>query len=351
MKKTTLLLVSILTLVAFTGCEVVQQQGEAPRLNTDGGGATVSLDESVTTTTTAAPTPAQTEQTGQIPATSGTSSAARSTASTATATSADSVATTSSAAQVECVSAEEAKRVALDKAGVSEKAVSRYEAELDYDDDARRWEYEIGFYVGTTEYDLEIDAETGKVICFEKEVDETKLTKETSKTATTTTSTTRKTDKISKQEAKNIALKKAGVSADAISRYEIELDYDDDARRWEYEIGFYVGTTEYDLGIDATTGKVVAFEKDVERTKKTAQTTAATTKATVKLSKAEVKTLVLKKAGVSADAISRYEIELDYDDDAKRWEYEVSFRVGKVEYDLVIDANTGKILEFEKDAD
>ena len=342
MKKTAFLLVLIITLIAFTGCAVVSQQEDAPRLNTEGGGETVSLDESKTTTTTS-------DQTEQSPATSGVSADTQSTASAADTTGGDATATTSSAAQPERISAEEAKRLALNKAGVSADAVSRYEWELDYDDDAGRWEYEIGFYVGATEYDVEIDAETGQVIRFEKEVEKTKKTSKTTKTTASTTKKTENTGRISKAEAKSIALNKAGVSAEEISRYEVELDYDDDARRWEYEIGFYVGTTEYDLEIDAETGKVVAFEKDVEKTKKTTKTTAAT--AGAKLSKAQAKEIALEKAGVSADAISRYEIELDYDDDTKRWEYDLSFRVGKVEYDVVIDANTGKVLEFEKDTD
>ena len=50
-------------------------------------------------------------------------------------------------------------------------------------------------------------------------------------------------------------------------------------------------------------------------------------------------------------AISRYEIELDYDEDAHRWEYEISFNVGRTEYDITVDGATGKVLEFEKDVD
>ena len=163
--------------------------------------------------------------------------------------------------------------------------------------------------------------------------------------------------RISREEAKKIALKRFDVAERDISRYEIELDYDDDARRWEYEIGFYIDSTEYDVEIDAVSGAVIRAEKETKRQPSGATTTITTTKVTTtvnknaSISKAEAKVIALDRAGVTEENISRFEIELDYDDDARRWEYEISFNVGRAEYDITIDGTTGKILEFEKEVD
>ena len=69
------------------------------------------------------------------------------------------------------ISRDEAKRIALTAAGVAEQDISHLEVELDYDDDCRRWEYEVSFNVGRTEYDCEINAEDGTVIELTREVD------------------------------------------------------------------------------------------------------------------------------------------------------------------------------------
>lgn len=183
---------------------------------------------------------------------------------------------------------------------------------------------------------------------------ESKLITTTSERTTTAKSTTRKrtSEFISKDQAKTFALRKANVDAQKISRFTIELDYNDDAWRWEYEIGFYVQNTEYDITIDAKTGKILKFEKEIEKEKQTSITTASsTTVADTKISGTEAKQIALDRAGVTETEVREYEVELDYDDDARRWEYEISFRVGRIEYDLTIDAKTGNVLEFEKDID
>ncbi|MBE6806566.1 MAG: hypothetical protein E7527_00930 [Ruminococcaceae bacterium] len=105
----------------------------------------------------------------------------------------------------------------------------------------------------------------------DEEPDTTVTTEEKSTTAKqptfssgTTSRTNKSSGRISREEAKRIALERFHVAEKDISRYEIELDYDDDARRWEYEIRFNVGRTEYDVTVDGITGKVLEYEKDVD---------------------------------------------------------------------------------------
>lgn len=60
---------------------------------------------------------------------------------------------------------------------------------------------------------------------------------------------------ISEDEAKQIALTKAGLSADQISDYEIDIEDLDD--RIVYQVEFEVGDTDYDYYIDIYTGEIV----------------------------------------------------------------------------------------------
>ena len=67
--------------------------------------------------------------------------------------------------------------------------------------------------------------------------------------------------RLTKDEAKQIALDKAGVTAAEATFTKAKLDYDDG--REEYEFEFFANGKEYDVDVDANTGRVVKF--DVER--------------------------------------------------------------------------------------
>ena len=68
--------------------------------------------------------------------------------------------------------------------------------------------------------------------------------------------------RISEEKAKEIALSKAGITAEGVTFEKIELDNDDGVRK--YEIEFKQGNTEYDVDIKADDGTVLKFEKDIE---------------------------------------------------------------------------------------
>ena len=67
--------------------------------------------------------------------------------------------------------------------------------------------------------------------------------------------------RLTKDEAKKIALDKAGVTAAEATFTKAKLDYDDG--REEYEFEFFANGREFDVDVDANTGRVVKF--DVER--------------------------------------------------------------------------------------
>lgn len=68
------------------------------------------------------------------------------------------------------LSREEAKRIALSHAGLSEKDVTRLKVKFDFDDGTP--EYEISFCHGGYEYDYDIHAETGKMRDWDKSFDD-----------------------------------------------------------------------------------------------------------------------------------------------------------------------------------
>lgn len=68
------------------------------------------------------------------------------------------------------ISKSKAKSTALKHAGVKAADISRYQIELEKDDGV--WKYEISFNKGYVEYDYTINAENGKILHSEKDIDD-----------------------------------------------------------------------------------------------------------------------------------------------------------------------------------
>ena len=65
------------------------------------------------------------------------------------------------------LTADEAKAIALEQAGVSEADTSFLNVSFEYDDGFA--EYQVEFLVDSTEYDIEVDANTGNIIGYDVE--------------------------------------------------------------------------------------------------------------------------------------------------------------------------------------
>ena len=66
------------------------------------------------------------------------------------------------------------------------------------------------------------------------------------------------------------------------------------------------------------------------------------------ITEAQAQTIALEHAGLAEQEVSRLQVHTDWDDG--RQEYDVEFHVGSLEYEYEIDAASGKILSFDKDA-
>ena len=142
------------------------------------------------------------------------------------------------------------------------------------------------------------------------------------------------------EAAKSAAFTHAGVSAADAEAVRCKLDWDDG--RQVYDIEFWVGTTEYDYEIDASTNAVLEAtqEQNSHRSGTAAQQSGGF------IGEEAAKSAALTHAGVSAADAGYVKCELDENDGY--WVYELEFRVGSVEYDYEIDASSGAVVKAEQ---
>ena len=264
---------------------------------------------------------------------------------------------------------DEARDIALEDAGFSRSDTSRLRTSLDYDDGY--FEYDVEFYVDGVEYEYVIDGEDGGII--KRDIDgkrqsaapnvtttapqqaaaPAETTAETSGDVTepqTTTApqgvptgtdtTTAATNGITEDDAKDIAVKDAGVDMAAVMFTKIKTDYEDGIQI--YEVDFYTADTEYDYEIAVADGAIV---------KKSHETMAGgTPNKGDYIGSDRAEEIALADASLTAaDVKFSKRTELDIDDG--RAQYEVEFYAGNVEYDYKIDAVSGAIIEKETDND
>lgn len=151
--------------------------------------------------------------------------------------------------------------------------------------DKGRYVYDIEFHAGQAKYEYEILAEDGSVLDKEvktigtttaaeqtdsRQKEETDLQaadtdsgQDTGNAAPAAPQTESKPRYLSVDEAKKIALDHAGLTEDQVRFSTAKFD-DDDSEGEEYEIEFYIGQTEYEYEIDARTGAIRDFSKEID---------------------------------------------------------------------------------------
>lgn len=251
------------------------------------------------------------------------------------------------------VGEQSAKEIALAHAGLAEAEVTIQKIKLDRDDGRR--EYEVEFRKDGVKYEYEIDAESGEIISFDKDV---KLP------STTDANGTAIEGSITADQAKTIALAHAGLAETDVTYTKVKLDRDDG--RDQYEIDFVKDNLKYEYEIDALSGEIISYDKE---TKKNAaavqptvdagsvseapavneQNTAPVENESNKITDAAAKAITLDHAGLTEADVTFTKVKLDRDDG--RIEYEIEFRQGDIEYEYEIDAQNGNIIDFEREYD
>ncbi len=221
------------------------------------------------------------------------------------------------------IGAEKALEIALTHAGVQKGAVKDIEVELDFKRGIMV--YEVEFKTGGMEYEHLINAITGEIIEDKQKLDDDD-------------DITVPENAINAQKARGIALEHAGVAAENVTDFEIDLDRKNGVAL--YEVEFRAGDTEYDYVINAQTGEVISFKKKQEK-----NTSAPEQQAEITPAKAGE--IAFEHAKVSRGEAVDYRSKLENEDGV--WVYEIEFRVGKTEYEYEIDAETGRIISAEKE--
>lgn len=155
--------------------------------------------------------------------------------------------TTAAPASEELLSEEEARRIVLEHAGLTEDQVTFVTFEMDRG--RYRTEYDLEFYAGSEEYDYEIDAATGEILSFDRDME-----------GHAPAAPAQSGELLSADQAQSAALTHAGLTADQVVGMRSELDRDDG--RQLYEVEFYSGATEYDYEIDAYSGEVIGYSAE-----------------------------------------------------------------------------------------
>lgn len=240
---------------------------------------------------------------------------------------------TASAAQIKTI--DSAKTIVLKDLGLKANQV-RFK-EVDFE----KGIYEIDVLANNVEYDYDIQASTGKILKKKsKTLAPKKTTAQPTQPKKTTVSVT-----ISMEQAKNIALKDAGLAANKVRFKEVDLE------KGVYEVDFVANNLEYDYDINGLTGKIIK-----KKTKSVAVKPAAPKKNPVvvtqpkkvsvvpTLSVEQVKTIVLKDLGLAANKVRFKEVDLE------KGIYEVEAIANNSEFDYKINGTTGQIVKKKVEA-
>ncbi len=234
------------------------------------------------------------------------------------------------------IGTQKATKIALDKIGIKESDTISINVTPESDDGVMV--YEVVIQAGNYIYEVEIDATTGNVSDFEKELVEGPFELPSEPDSSV----------INEAEAKAAAYAKAGVNGADVKGCKVEFDREDNV----YEVEFYAGGYEYNVDINAASGKVVDFDKeyDDDYNEKPVNKPVATTAANPtpsQISAEAAKSNALKYAGVSESGVTNYRSKLTTDDGVKV--YEIEFNCNGYEYDVEVNASTGKVTDFDKE--
>ena len=249
------------------------------------------------------------------------------------------------------ITQKDARKIALEDAGLTEAEVTISAEKLDTENGVAV--YEVDFVKGNVKYEYDINATTGAVYSKSSEsttVPTTEAAAQPSEAETAAANATvaptaenrSNNNYIGLERAKAIALGDAGLSAASVTFTEAKPDFDDGVPN--YDLDFYTATHEYDYEINALTGAIM--DKSVEVNEHAARETkpAATAAPTVAATEAarsfigvdRAKSIALGHAGVSGSSVSFSKAKLDDDD-------------GRGVYE--IDAHSGAILEASAEND
>lgn len=153
----------------------------------------------------------------------------------------------------------QAKKMALDHAGLTFTQVRITDCDRDWNDGQLK--YEVCFQSGSTHYCYEIDASSGAILSQTQEsAQDFNDDFNDDDNDDDNESTNGSTAGITMEEAKKVAAEYAGFSVSEVCFTDCERDWDDG--RLEYELEFEQGKMEYECTVDGVTGDIMEFDVD-----------------------------------------------------------------------------------------
>lgn len=168
----------------------------------------------------------------------------------------------------EYITIAEAKTIVLENAGLSEAEVRFVRVQLNTESGLSQ--YELEFISTAADYEYKVNALTGEVISMTSENGQYDLDavppeigtagSEAAGNAAEGTAGSNSQQYIGAEAAKQAALHHAGLSEEDVQFSSVHLEHEDG--RWEYEVEFQQGDTEYEFDIDALTGEIISYDYD-----------------------------------------------------------------------------------------
>lgn len=145
---------------------------------------------------------------------------------------------------------------------------------------------------------------------------------------------------ISKEQVKQIVIKDTQLSEDDISFKEIDLDLDEETKK--YDVEFYYNRIEYNYEIEAKTGKIIYSNNNNNNNNPNTDNNSSSIVTENYISAEEAKSIALANAGLNNNEVTFVDIDLDLRNNQAI--YEIDFETNTLEYDYKIDGFSKNII-------
>ena len=233
------------------------------------------------------------------------------------------------------IGAEKAVQIALNHFGKTETEVQNLEKELETENGILV--YDIEFEQNGTEYSAEINAVTGKIEASGTEKEDAE-------------EIVSQGNYIEKAEAERIALASVGKTGAEVKNLETELEEENGIA--VYSVEFDTDTEEFEIDIDAKTGKIIRSQKETpeqetteENSTEVQETVPETSSEARSLGEAEAGKIALDYAGLAEAQVKNLEVETETENGILV--YSVEFETDTMEYEIEIHGQSGEILSVE----
>ena len=144
------------------------------------------------------------------------------------------------------------------------------------------------------------------------------------------------------EDAKQRALELTGLNAEDVSFTRCRLENDHSLLTWELHFRSAAAGYQYELELSAVDGALMSSEQDLLLSADVAAASTATVSLNISADAAK-KTALHRVPGATADCVRKCSLETE----DGRLVYEIELNCSGVEYECVLDASTGQVLEWE----